>query len=138
MTSFIIRMMWPVRQRPKNIITQIGKGNLTSDPEAASKTNKQAKTVWHRSIVDKSSAYGAKGPGFKTQWRKKIYLRHCVFIWSVKKNVINKRDLIGANLEKNTIRATSFEKVFWPEKFPKTDLSALIAIPRTSGFQAWQ
>ena len=38
----------------------------------------------HRIIVDKSSAYGAKGPGFKTRWRMKIYLSNCVFICSEK------------------------------------------------------
>ena len=38
------------------------------------------KPVGHSSIVDKSSAYSAKGPGFKTQWRMKIYLCLCVFI----------------------------------------------------------
>ena len=54
--------------------------------------NLQGTFIWvvgHRSIVDKSSAYGAKVPGFKTQWRKKIYLCHCVFICSVKRIVIN-------------------------------------------------
>ena len=64
--------------------------------------NKEIKgSVGHRSIVDKSSAYSAKGPGFKTQWGKKIYLCHCVFICSVEKIVINKRAPIGANLKKN-------------------------------------
>ena len=38
----------------------------------------------HWSIVDKSSACNAKGPRFKTRWRKKIYLCHCVFKCSVK------------------------------------------------------
>ena len=47
--------------------------------------------VGHCSIVDKSSAYGAKGPWFKTWWRKKIYLCHCVFICSVKKIVIKNK-----------------------------------------------
>ena len=37
--------------------------------------------VGHCSIVDKSSAYDAKGP----VWRKKIYLCHCVLICSVKR-----------------------------------------------------
>ena len=58
------------------------------------------KDVGHRSIVDKSSACGAKGPGFHTQWRKKIYLCHCVLICSVKMIVINNRARIGANLKK--------------------------------------
>ena len=47
--------------------------------------------VGHRNIVDKSSAYGAKRPGVKTQWRKKIYWCQCVFICSVKRIIINKR-----------------------------------------------
>ena len=38
----------------------------------------------HRSIVDKSSADGAKGPGFKTQWSQefiivKLYCMFCSF-----------------------------------------------------------
>ena len=51
--------------------------------------------VGHRSIVDKSSANGAKGPEFKTWQRMKIYLCLCVFICSVKNIVINKRTPIG-------------------------------------------
>ena len=64
--------------------------------------------VGHRSIVEKSSAYGAKGPGFKTQWRKKIYLCHCVFICSVKRIVINKRAVIGAYLKKICYQVCEF------------------------------
>ena len=33
----------------------------------------------HRSIVDKSSAYGAKGPGFKPQWRQEFINIKCMF-----------------------------------------------------------
>ena len=29
--------------------------------------------VGRRSIVDKSSAYGAKGPGFQHRWRQRVY-----------------------------------------------------------------
>ena len=34
--------------------------------------------VGHPSIVDKSSAYGAKGPGFKTQWRQEFIDINCI------------------------------------------------------------
>ena len=33
----------------------------------------------HRSIVDKSSAYGAKGPGFKPRWRQEFINIKCMF-----------------------------------------------------------
>ena len=33
----------------------------------------------HLSIVDKSSAYGAKGPGFKTQWMQRFDNIECMF-----------------------------------------------------------
>ena len=56
--------------------------------------------VGHRCIVDKSSAYVAKGPGFKNQWRKKTYSWICVFLCSVKRIIINKSAPFGANLKK--------------------------------------
>ena len=34
--------------------------------------------VGHRSIVGKSFAYGAKGPGFKTQWRQEFIITNCI------------------------------------------------------------
>ena len=50
--------------------------------------------VGHRSIVDKSSAYGAKGPGFKTWWRQDLYCMFCSF------EKIKLR--LGPTLKKNT------------------------------------
>ena len=38
----------------------------------------------HRSIMDKSSACGAKGPGFKTQGRQELKIKNCMF-YSFKK-----------------------------------------------------
>ena len=35
---------------------------------------KMLKKVGHRSILDKSSAYGAKGPGFKARWKQEFIL----------------------------------------------------------------
>ena len=35
--------------------------------------------VGHHSIVDKSSAYDAKGPGFKMQWRQDFIYVNCMF-----------------------------------------------------------
>ena len=54
--------------------------------------------VGHHIIVDKSSAYGAKRPGFKTQCKEENLFVNCVFICSVKRIKINKRAPIGANL----------------------------------------
>ena len=34
--------------------------------------------VGHRSIVDKSSAYRAKGPGFNSRWRQEFICINCI------------------------------------------------------------
>ena len=43
--------------------------------------NTKSRNVGHRSIVDRSFAYGAKGPRFKTQWRKKKFISVIVYLY---------------------------------------------------------
>ena len=49
--------------------------------------------VGHCSIVDKSSAYSAKEPGFTSQWRQEFINKNCMFC-SFEKN----KAPVGANL----------------------------------------
>ena len=52
----------------------------------------------HCSIVNKSSAYDAKGPGFKNQVEEEnLFVSLCINMFC-KKDEINKRAPIGANL----------------------------------------
>ena len=60
--------------------------------------------VGHRSIVEKLSAYNAKGPGFKTRWRQefiniKLYV---LFIWKNKAPIgaiLKKKNEVGREID---------------------------------------
>ena len=58
------------------------KGNLGRENDRCFFTKKDYQKiggglVGDRSIVDKSSAYGAKGPGFTSQWRQEFIDINC-------------------------------------------------------------
>ena len=55
--------------------------------------------VGHHSIVDKASAYGAKGPGFTTRWKQQfIFLNVCSVEFC---SLIKNKAPLGAKLKKN-------------------------------------
>ena len=59
-----------------------------------------ASIVGHRSIVDKSSAYRAKGPRFKTWWRQEFININCI-VCSVHLRKIKLR--LGPTFKKNVV-----------------------------------
>ena len=50
--------------------------NLLEKPPM--ETTKNSFGAGHRIIVDKSSAYGAKGPGFNSRWRQEFIIINCI------------------------------------------------------------